>query len=544
MCTSVVGVVVVLSLLCSVPTVFFCLKGQGYSFSFFGATMTTTGSSSEHPAGGGSSEGELYCICHGRDNGQFMYQCDVCGEWYHGVCTGLSAYEVEHKASENVVLCPDCCIEHVPLSDLELMQRRVLRNEIVPGARGIILKKIDLQNHSDPERRKRFSLLLTEALCSVDIPSNVEERRTIAGRRAEAIERVIYETAHCDAAGKSYRLRTRSVLIAIQESSSLRERVMNGECSVDTVAASEPSTLSVAQNQVSRRRLAEKLRQTSADDFSENGYSSNDDGGSSSASATKRSSPGGGESKAKKRRSRLASADVVWDGVVERNEKSTHGPCSVSGQYVSGTENLHRLVPEHIMFAGRFELDELLDYLHQLSHSTSRKRGVLLLEPRSSHDAVHYNAMYRHFMDKKRAGYLQRAPGFDGTPNTTDDEGSDNGTPKIERSPLEAEELYMVPLQRGAILPRFLNDDPFTNKDALATESSHPRLLLVVVARNTTIAEDSRLFSEGKTLKATSVSPSVKKEDNSSVGSTASPTVPSSESGSASAASTTSQTPL
>jgi len=467
----------------------------------------------------GTDENELYCICHGRDNGLFMYQCDVCGEWYHGACTGLTEYEVEHKAAENVVLCPDCCIEHLPLSDLELQQRRVLRNEIVPGARGVILKKIDVQNHSDDERRKRFALLLTGCLSSTESPANADERYNLAHRRAEAVEKIIFETSHCNASGKSYRLRTRSVLIAAQESASLRAKVMSGECTVESLAAAEPTTLSVAENQVSRRRLAEKLRHASGDDDEDDDYNGDDDS-SDSVGGTKRSSSGSIDGKSKKK-SRLASADVVWNGTIERNEKSTHGPCSVSGQHISGTKNLHRLVPEHIMFAGRFELDELLDYLHQLGHSTSRKRAVLLLEPVGTGDAVHYNAMYRHFMDKHRAGYLQRAHGFETSSSSSSGdpvEKSDGADAKTEqRNTLEAEELYMVPLQRGASLPRFLCDDPFTNKDALAAESSHPRLLLVIVAHNTTIAEDSRRAEEAnkalKTESSESIVPPVKKED-------------------------------
>ena len=432
-----------------------------------------------------AQEGELYCICHGRDNGLFMYQCDICGEWYHGACTGLKESEVEHKAPENVVLCPDCCLEHAPLSDLELLQRRVIRNELVPGARGIIIKKIDTQNHSDSERRKRFSMLLADALCSTDKSPVTDERRAMAQRRADDVERVIYETAHCDAASKSYLLRTRSVIIAVHENTTLLERVMNGECTAQALAAAEPKTLSVSENQVSRRRLAEKLRHASSDDDDDDGMTQ----------PFRRPSPNGESSgsAAKKKRSRLASADVVWDGVIERNDKSTHGPCSVAGQYVAGTKNLHRLVPEHIIFAGRFELEELLDYLHQLGHSTSRKYGVLLLEPRDKHDAVHYNTMYRHFMEKRRAGYLKRAPGFDGDDKLTQTNSDMNPG---DRSTLDAEELYMVPLQRGPVLPQFLRDDPFTNKDALATESSHPRLLLVAVARNTTIDEDSKLLAQ------------------------------------------------
>ena len=455
-----------------------------------------------------------------------MYQCDGCGEWYHGDCTGLSEYEVEHKAADEVVLCPDCTAERVPLSDLEMVQRRVLRGELVPGARGIVIKRIDVHADRTPaERRARFTALLADALCGCDAARD-SDRRTLARERAADVERVLYATAHGDPASASYRLRARSVRLAVCESAVLRARVLRGECTPEALAAAEPTALSVAENAAARRRLEEQLRRASASAGAadgaaaapgdapgparcahagagaaadprafplraqpeEEGGGDDDDGEDNGNSSNGR----GAEGPARKR-TRLASADVVWDGVVERNDKSTHGPCRVTGQHVSGAPGLHRLVPARVVFAGRFDLAELLAYLHDLEHSTSRRRAALLLAPRDTQDAVHYNAMYTHFTEKHRAGYLRPAP----PPSSpavdpaaaaaTDAAAASAPAPPASPATPVAEELYMVPLERGAALPQFLCSDPFTNRDALAAEATHPRLLLVAVARVSTI---------------------------------------------------------
>ncbi|KAH3824093.1 hypothetical protein DPMN_125921 [Dreissena polymorpha] len=32
----------------------------------------------------------LYCMCRGVDDGSFMVACDVCEEWFHGKCVGVT----------------------------------------------------------------------------------------------------------------------------------------------------------------------------------------------------------------------------------------------------------------------------------------------------------------------------------------------------------------------------------------------------------------------------------------------------------------------
>ena len=36
------------------------------------------------------SSTDSYCICGGPDTGQFMIQCDICDEWYHGKCVSIT----------------------------------------------------------------------------------------------------------------------------------------------------------------------------------------------------------------------------------------------------------------------------------------------------------------------------------------------------------------------------------------------------------------------------------------------------------------------
>ena len=185
----------------------------------------------------------------------------------------------------------------------------------------------------------------------------------------------------------------------------------------------------------------------------------------------------------------------MWDGVIERNDKSTHGPCCVTGRHVSGAPGLHRLVPARVVFAGRFDLAELLAYLHELEHSTSRRRAALLLAPRDAQDAVHYHAMYTHFTEKHRAGFLKPAPPSSSSSADPSTSPSDSAAAAAVAALPTAEELYMVPLERGAALPQFLCSDPFTNREALAAEASHPRLLLVAVARVSTIEAERALHN-------------------------------------------------
>ena len=47
----------------------------------------------------------VYCICRKPDNGDFMICCDVCEEWFHGKCVGIS------KKQSKVIKkysCPKC----------------------------------------------------------------------------------------------------------------------------------------------------------------------------------------------------------------------------------------------------------------------------------------------------------------------------------------------------------------------------------------------------------------------------------------------------
>ncbi|EDV29726.1 uncharacterized protein TRIADDRAFT_19587 [Trichoplax adhaerens] len=60
------------------------------------------------------SDQELYCICNGpyHDN-EFMIQCDVCNDWFHGRCIGIEEYEASRIDTYH---CPKCSDLFGPLT--------------------------------------------------------------------------------------------------------------------------------------------------------------------------------------------------------------------------------------------------------------------------------------------------------------------------------------------------------------------------------------------------------------------------------------------
>ncbi|PVD24834.1 hypothetical protein C0Q70_15320 [Pomacea canaliculata] len=60
-----------------------------------------------------ASEEPLYCTCRKPyDETQFMIECDVCNDWFHGSCVGVQ----EHQAADiEIYHCPKCEETHGPL---------------------------------------------------------------------------------------------------------------------------------------------------------------------------------------------------------------------------------------------------------------------------------------------------------------------------------------------------------------------------------------------------------------------------------------------
>ena len=50
-------------------------------------------------------EAEVYCVCHGMNDGSFMVGCDHCDNWYHGQCIGVT----ESLDDDVSLTCPPCC---------------------------------------------------------------------------------------------------------------------------------------------------------------------------------------------------------------------------------------------------------------------------------------------------------------------------------------------------------------------------------------------------------------------------------------------------
>jgi len=53
------------------------------------------------------SEGEVFCVCGGGDDGRPLVQCDDCRTWYHLKCVGIKHHS-ELGAEEDPWYCPDC----------------------------------------------------------------------------------------------------------------------------------------------------------------------------------------------------------------------------------------------------------------------------------------------------------------------------------------------------------------------------------------------------------------------------------------------------
>ncbi|KAL5013885.1 hypothetical protein ScPMuIL_008155 [Solemya velum] len=59
------------------------------------------------------SDHPIYCVCRqAYDETQFMIECDVCKDWFHGSCVGVQ----EHQAADiETYHCPNCQLLHGPL---------------------------------------------------------------------------------------------------------------------------------------------------------------------------------------------------------------------------------------------------------------------------------------------------------------------------------------------------------------------------------------------------------------------------------------------
>ncbi|KAK1493004.1 PHD-finger domain-containing protein [Colletotrichum tamarilloi] len=73
------------------------------------AASTTSSANLQDDLAGGSdeeSDNGPYCICRGPDDHRFMISCDMCDDWFHGECIGMSK-EVGENLIERFV-CPNC----------------------------------------------------------------------------------------------------------------------------------------------------------------------------------------------------------------------------------------------------------------------------------------------------------------------------------------------------------------------------------------------------------------------------------------------------
>ncbi|XP_039262185.2 death-inducer obliterator 1-like [Styela clava] len=130
----------------------------------------------------------LWCICKKPHNGRFMISCDVCEEWFHGDCVGVTVQrgkQMEKKGEEYV--CPSCLKskgkqpKHKHNSDKESLRH--------PMKTGVKLKgyahdknndqTILKDKHSAKKRKpKDFNTQLSDRKSTAD-PSSAKQRKCI-----------------------------------------------------------------------------------------------------------------------------------------------------------------------------------------------------------------------------------------------------------------------------------------------------------------------------------------------------------------------------
>ncbi|KAH3737756.1 hypothetical protein DPMN_044350 [Dreissena polymorpha] len=59
----------------------------------------------EQKSCGIAEDEQVYCTCRGIDDESFMIDCDVCEEWFHGKCVGVTE---EQGEKIDLYTCPSC----------------------------------------------------------------------------------------------------------------------------------------------------------------------------------------------------------------------------------------------------------------------------------------------------------------------------------------------------------------------------------------------------------------------------------------------------
>jgi RNA:NAD 2'-phosphotransferase (TPT1/KptA family) len=101
-----------------------CQETQGRGDVSLGIEPPTQlpGDSDNCPVGDG--EAELFCVCRGPYQGDFMVQCDTCFDWFHGRCVDIT---LERAEGMDKFTCPRCPPEHLTVEIQETEPRRSVR---------------------------------------------------------------------------------------------------------------------------------------------------------------------------------------------------------------------------------------------------------------------------------------------------------------------------------------------------------------------------------------------------------------------------------
>ena len=70
---------------------------------------------------------KVYCLCRQPEDGRFMIRCDLCEEWFHGDCVGITpavGRQMEEHADE--FICPNCVPDAISVSPYNNVSDRPL----------------------------------------------------------------------------------------------------------------------------------------------------------------------------------------------------------------------------------------------------------------------------------------------------------------------------------------------------------------------------------------------------------------------------------
>ncbi|KAH3759919.1 PHD finger protein 3 [Pelomyxa schiedti] len=469
----------------------------------------------------GDEENKLYCFCRSKDDGSFMIQCDICEEWYHGKCVGIS-----QRASKGIktYVCKRCeskpqgTSQPVPATAPDSPKKATAKIPAKIRASVPTSSQDDVSGSdgSDSDQRARRASMPAPGTKTVvaspdstkvtikgqpqkQIPittrnSAIEKLSTILGGKrdiAEQIEAAVHDSF--SNSSKTYASKIRSLQSNLKDAKNplLRDRIISGELSPEHLAQMTPQQLAnpdlinwrksrekksmetvVVQEGTAPDMVIEKQQAEKAAKLIGDGSVQSLPRYSDSASPPTHSHTRPAEPPPKKSRTTGQGSDVSpsarlptdadaspigWQFTVN---KPPYPPFVVCGTYACGRPIDSSVLPQTLDVTGRLPIDRLLNYLVQLGASATRKRTTICLEPVTEQDRSQYNLVFDYFTGRERAGHAN----------------VDNA---LKQPPVGIEEIYLLPVRKEADLPEFMRTDPTLR----AAPGQADRLYIILVTR-------------------------------------------------------------